>query len=88
MPYKPSLMVALNSDYEDAARKYMEARDESAELAEHYLYRMKIIGKNMAYTQQMIDGTLGRMPHAGMCSVTYAAHTPLAPATAPIRTGT
>lgn len=64
MPYKPSLLTALNADYEDAARKYMEARNENAELAERYLHRMKIIGKNIEYTQRMIDGTMGRAPHA------------------------
>lgn len=64
MPYKPSLMTALNSDFEDAARKYMESRDVNAGDAEHYLNRMKVIGKDMSITQQMMDGTLGRMPHA------------------------
>lgn len=58
--YKPSLIVALASDYEDAAKKYMESRDMSAELAECYLHRMNMIGKNIKYTQQLIDGTLGR----------------------------
>lgn len=63
MPYKPSLMLDLAADYEDAASKYMEARDVDADLAERYLHRMKMIGKNMKYTQQMMDGTLGRAHH-------------------------
>ena len=60
MPYKPSLLTALCSDYEDAARKYMDMRNLNAEDAEHMLRRMKVIGKNIEYTHRMIDGTIGK----------------------------
>lgn len=69
MPYKPNLMTSLNADYEDAARKYTEARDVNAELAEQYLHRMKLIGKDIEITQQMMDGTLGRTLHTAMSRV-------------------
>ena len=36
----------------------------SAELAECYLHRLTAIGKSIKYTQQLIDGTLGRTPLA------------------------
>ena len=59
--YKQSLMTTLTADYEDAAEKYKAARNRDAEEAEHLLMRMKLIGKVICYTQQMIDGTLGKM---------------------------
>ena len=65
MPYKPSLLTALYSDYEDAARKYMEARNVDAYTAEQFLVRMKMIGKNIKYTHQMMDGTMGKIPMQG-----------------------
>ena len=60
MPYKPSLLTALYSDYEDAARKYMASRDVNSETAEHFLHRMKMIGCNIEYTRHMMDGALGK----------------------------
>lgn len=60
--YKPGLLVALYSEYEDAAKKFMEARDRDAEEAEELLCLMKLIGKNIDYTHRMMDGTMGKMP--------------------------
>ena len=71
--YKQSLMTALYADYEDAARKYMEARNEDAQEAERYLSRMKTIGENLEYTRKMMDGTIGK--------------TPLSPGQAPVAQG-
>lgn len=77
MPYKPSLMTALSSEYEDAAKKFMEARNHDATEAERYLCRMKLISKNMKHLQMMMDGTLGKAP-----AHTAAAHTAAAAVTA------
>ena len=60
--YKPGLITALQADYEDAAEKYKVARNEDPDDAEHLLHRMKMLACVMGYTQQMIDGTIGKMP--------------------------
>jgi len=60
--YKPGLLVALYSDYEDAAKKYMDARNENALAAEQLLQRMKLIAKSIEYTEKMRDGTMGKEP--------------------------
>lgn len=60
--YKPSLMKALEDEYQDAAAKFMRARDIEADVAEHMLMRMKLIGRTMELTQMMIDGTIGKEP--------------------------
>lgn len=80
MPYKPSLLTTLNADYEDAARKYTEARDVDAVAAERYLYRMKLLGRNIEFTHKMIDGTMGKEPlhkehhvHSSVASVAMPA---------------
>ena len=60
--YKQSLLTALYSDYEDAARKYTEARNIDSTKAEQMLHRMKVLGKDIEYTHKMIDGTMGKQP--------------------------
>lgn len=58
--YKMALLDDLYQDYKDAAEKYQEYRNEDAEIAMEYVGRMKCIGKCIKYTQQMIDGTMGK----------------------------
>jgi len=54
-------MTKLMAEHEDASRKFMNSTDIGADVAEEYLRRMVLIGKNMELLQKMMDLTIGRV---------------------------